>query len=176
MGCLFLCSNDLISYFLNFFLPNTATPISPEPNMSSVAGSGTGEADGAPTGSEFEIVTVVVTKRLESLKLLLLSSLHPKAPKIINPTHKTTNNFFILISPIPELFTPKIWTNLFSNLSDTFCKENAKRRIKSLFFFDRIIYLNINGFCRKLTGFPVVIQLKRCCFLCKLCYNFTKIV
>jgi hypothetical protein len=95
MGCLFYALMIYISYFLNFFLPNTAIPKSPEPNKSMVAGSGTGEADGASTGSEFELVTVVVTKRLGSLALLELSSLQPKAPKIINTTHKNTNNFFI---------------------------------------------------------------------------------
>lgn len=91
----FLCFNDLISYFLKFFLPNTAKPISPEPNRSMVAGSGTGEAVDSFTESEFELVTVAVTNRLESLALLELFFLQAKVPKIINTTHKSTNNFFI---------------------------------------------------------------------------------
>ena len=86
---------NLITYFLNFFLPNTAIPISPEPNRSMVAGSGTGDAVDSFAESEFELVTVVVTKRFESLTLLELFFLQDKAPKIINTTHKNTNNFFI---------------------------------------------------------------------------------
>jgi len=43
MSCLLYVLMIYMSYFLNFFLPNPARPISPEPNRSMVAGSGTGE-------------------------------------------------------------------------------------------------------------------------------------
>lgn len=94
-------------YFLNFFRPYPASPASPEPKSKIVAGSGTGEAPEEPPDPGFVSTTLVDTK-LELLELLELCSLQAETPKIINTTHKNTNNFFMLIPPLTNLSTPKI--------------------------------------------------------------------